>query len=71
MVLNILIFILLIFRVKYFSGTITKDEIKAVLRKCGEDIDEAEIDEMLKLVDADGDGNISIDGMSDTVVVTC
>jgi calmodulin len=45
-----------------FSGTISADEIREVLRKSGEDVDEAEIEEMLKLVDVDGDGNISIEG---------
>ncbi|XP_060587403.1 neo-calmodulin-like [Ruditapes philippinarum] len=43
------------------SGTISADEIREVLRKSGEDVDEAEIEEMLKLVDVDGDGNISIE----------
>ncbi|XP_045181596.1 uncharacterized protein LOC123540559 [Mercenaria mercenaria] len=41
------------------SGTITADEIRAVLRMSGEEVDEAEIEEMLRMVDIDGDGNIS------------
>lgn len=43
------------------SGTITADEIRAVLRKCGEEVDEAEVEDILRRVDVDGDGKISIE----------
>lgn len=43
------------------SGTISADEILAVLKTCGEDVDEEEINEMLRKVDKDGDGNIDIE----------
>lgn len=43
------------------SGTISADEIRAVLKKCGEDLDDKELDEMLRRVDVDGDGKISIE----------
>ncbi|WAR18065.1 CALM1-like protein [Mya arenaria] len=43
------------------SGTISRDEIREVLNMAGEKIDDSEIDEMLRKVDIDGDGNISID----------
>jgi len=46
------------------SGTISRDEIRAVLQAAGEAVEEAEIDEMLNRVDIDGDGNISIEGRS-------
>ena len=44
------------------SGTISAEEIKAVLSKCGEKLDEAEVDEMIKRADLDGDGLISYEG---------
>ena len=46
------------------SGTISADEIRAVLSKCGEQIDEAEIEDMIKQADTDGDGLISYEGRS-------
>lgn len=49
-------------RNKNFSGTISAEEIYAVLKKCGEDVSEEEINDMLKKVDKDGNGNIDIEG---------
>ena len=44
------------------SGSITRDELKAVLNafsKSGEDIDERDITDMINEADVDGDGSIS------------
>ena len=40
------------------TGTISRDELKDVMKSLGEDLTEDEIDEMLKLADKDGDGTI-------------
>ena len=40
------------------TGTISRDELKAVMKSLGENLSEEEIDEMLKLADKDGDGHI-------------
>lgn len=40
------------------TGTISRDELKAVMKSLGENLTEDEIDEMLKLADKDGDGTI-------------
>ena len=45
-----------------FSGTISRDEIRKVLSIAGEKIDDQELEEILKKVDKDGDGDISIEG---------
>ena len=45
------------------SGTISAEEIRAVLSKCGEKLDEAEVDDMVKRADLDGDGLISYEGI--------
>ncbi|EME38390.1 hypothetical protein DOTSEDRAFT_75810 [Dothistroma septosporum NZE10] len=40
------------------SGTISADELKAVMKTLGEDLTDKELDEMLKEADTDGDGTI-------------
>ncbi|KAF4120171.1 calmodulin [Geosmithia morbida] len=40
------------------TGTISRDELRAVMKSLGEDLTEAEIDEMLNLADKDGNGSI-------------
>ena len=44
------------------SGTISADEIRVVLSKCGEEVDDSEIEDMIKQADVDGDGLISYEG---------
>lgn len=43
------------------SGTISRDEIRNVLKACGEDIDEDELQSMIQKIDTDGNGIISIE----------
>lgn len=40
------------------TGTISKDELRAVMKSIGESLTEAEIDEMLHFADSDGSGTI-------------
>ena len=40
------------------SGTISSDELRNVLKSLGEDLTDAEVDEMIKLADVNGDGTI-------------
>lgn len=40
------------------TGTISKDELRHVMKSLGENLTEDEIDEMLKMADKDGDGTI-------------
>ncbi|KAK4629180.1 Calmodulin [Fulvia fulva] len=40
------------------SGTISAEELKAVMKTLGEDLSDKELDEMLKEADTDGDGTI-------------
>ena len=40
------------------SGTISSAELRKVLVSLGEDLTDAELDEMLKLADKNGDGHI-------------
>ncbi|KIA75947.1 calmodulin [Aspergillus ustus] len=40
------------------SGTISADELRRVLRSIGDDISDADVDEMLKIADVNGDGSI-------------
>lgn len=40
------------------SGTISSDELRNVLRSLGEDLTDQELDDMLKLADRNGDGQI-------------
>lgn len=40
------------------TGTISKDELRHVMKSLGENLTEEEIDEMLKMADKDGDGTI-------------
>ena len=44
------------------SGTISAEEIRVVLSKCGEEVDDSEIEDMIKQADVDGDGLISYEG---------
>lgn len=41
------------------SGCIDAKELKSVMSSIGENLTDAEIDEMIKMADTDGDGNIS------------
>lgn len=40
------------------TGTISKDELRKVMKSIGESLTEAEIDEMLHFADTDGSGTI-------------
>lgn len=40
------------------SGTISAEELRNVMKSIGENLSDAEIDEMIKEADANGDGNI-------------
>lgn len=40
------------------TGTISKDELRSVMKSIGESLTEAEIDEMLHFADSDGSGTI-------------
>ena len=40
------------------SGTISTDELRDVLKSIGENLTEAELDEMMRQVDVDGNGTI-------------
>lgn len=40
------------------SGTINADELRQVMKALGEDLSDAEIDEMIKEADKNGDGSI-------------
>jgi calmodulin len=40
------------------TGTISREELRHVMKSIGEQLTEAEIDEMIKLADKDGDGAI-------------
>jgi len=40
------------------SGTISTEELKNVLRSLGENLTDADLDEMVKLADKNGDGQI-------------
>lgn len=40
------------------TGTISKDELRQVMKSIGESLTEAEIDEMLHFADSDGSGTI-------------
>ena len=54
----------------FFSGSLSVDEIREVLRLSGEDVSEAELEDILKKVDVDGDGNISIEGRSNNTSIS-
>ena len=40
------------------NGTISSDELRHLMKSIGEDLTDADIDEMIKEADKDGDGNI-------------
>lgn len=40
------------------SGTISAEELRSVMKSIGENLSDAEIDEMIKEADGNGDGNI-------------
>lgn len=40
------------------NGTISADELRKVLTSIGDDVTDADVDEMLKLADVNGDGSI-------------
>ena len=46
------------------SGTISADELRAVMKSLGEDLTDAEIDEMVKEADRDGNGTIDCEYLS-------
>lgn len=45
------------------SGTISIEELRNVLRSLGENLTDAELDEMVKLADRNGDGHIDCECM--------
>jgi calmodulin len=46
------------------SGTISAAELKAVMANLGERLSDAEVDEMMREADTDGNGSISYEGKS-------
>ena len=40
------------------DGQVTKEELKALLSQLGEAVDDAVIDEMIKIADVNGDGKV-------------
>ena len=44
------------------SGRIEVDELRYTLRTLGEQLSDADLDEMLKAADRNSDGNVDIDG---------
>jgi Ca2+-binding EF-hand superfamily protein len=40
------------------DGQVTKEELKALLSQLGESVDDAVIDEMIKIADVNGDGKV-------------
>ena len=40
------------------DGQVTKEELKALLSTLGESVDDAVIDEMIKIADVNGDGKV-------------
>ena len=42
----------------YGDGQVTKEELKALLSTLGESVDDAVIDEMIKIADVNGDGKV-------------
>ncbi len=46
------------------SGTISSDELRNVLKSLGEDLTDAELDEMIKMADRNGDGTIDCEASS-------
>lgn len=49
------------------SGTISADELRNVMKSIGENLSDAEIDEMIKEADANGDGNIDCKSFTSTL----
>lgn len=45
------------------SGTISTEELRAVLKSLGEDMTDADVDEMIKLADKNGDGQIDCESL--------
>lgn len=41
------------------SGTISSDELRAMLKSLGDDMTDKEINDIIREADSDGDGNIS------------
>ncbi|KAK4101227.1 EF-hand [Parathielavia hyrcaniae] len=48
------------------SGTISSDELRNVLKSLGENLTDAELDEMIKLADRNGDGSIDCNMLTAT-----
>lgn len=46
------------------TGTISRDELRDVMRSIGEDFTEAEIDDMMQLADKDGNNTIDCEFFS-------
>ena len=44
------------------SGAIDSDEIKGIMRKLGERLTDEEVEEIVREIDLDGDGQIDFDG---------
>ncbi len=53
------------------SGSITADEIKKVLGRATNDVEDAEWDKILDEVDADGDGEISFEEFKNMIFKMC
>jgi calmodulin len=49
------------------SGTISADELKDVMREMGEQIDESDMDSLMRCMDVNGDGQIDYEEFSDIV----
>ena len=50
------------FRLIWASGCIPKEYFREIMTTLGEKLSDEEVDEMLDMVDADGDGKIDIKG---------
>ena len=48
------------------KGEIPTDQLGDVLRQMGQDPSEEELEEMIKEVDADGDGSVDVDEFADS-----
>lgn len=49
------------------SGTISADELKDVMREMGEQIDESDMDSLMRCMDVNGDGQIDYEEFADIV----
>jgi calmodulin len=49
------------------SGTMSADELKDVMREMGEQIDESDMDSLMRCMDVNGDGQIDYEEFADIV----